>query len=319
MHVFGGDDGEVGPTAESVGCFTVRASTCAVPEDYDLLLDCIEAASGSLAAFDERMRRMLLRMLPDSHAHAVHHPHLAVAVAPVAEALPELPVRVAAGKRSTAVAAGQNTNLMQYWPWAIPLVGCVAALAVAGAAKTADARAHCVSCAAMVGPLPRSADGFVHYKGASFHITSSYTAGVRTWLDATELCDGMGASLLSIMSPEEDALMDCLLRDQHGAWLGLRRSWEAGGAWRWDDPAIAGNAYFNWAPGETVEGEGLHRDDLCAFKFMATVGGAPGGGADSAGAGSQGRWRTQPCTIVTERTTSINQPRGTVVCVRRAQ
>lgn len=69
----------------------------------------------------------------------------------------------------------------------------------------------------------------------------------KDWLEARELCEGLGGHLATITSEEEQTVITELMADSsdHNFWLG---SYSKDGAWIW----ITGEAfeYQSWAPGE---------------------------------------------------------------------
>lgn len=237
-----------GATVAQLQAFDVAATVCQQASDRDWLLTCIQAAYGSMDAFNSRTRELLgARQEQPGPAPTGPRPG---PVPPVAIAWSALPA--------------PRSPQRGYWRGvAVAAVAWAAVIIVVAASLTAPASATCERCAAMVASLPRDADGWVVASvggGAAAYVVDGMarrgTGPAELAFGAEARCAAEGAMLTSIANAAEMDLVACLVGRFSGqVHIGLRQDAsgeEPAGGWEWLDPRARGSLqrYTNWAPGE---------------------------------------------------------------------
>lgn len=229
-----------GISLEHIEGFHVADARCALRADYDRLLDCVEAACGTLPAFDARARSLLASAGGWHVGDEASNPR------------PSMLQNVRGSSiRSRRLSAQSSESLAppaasSSWLRALGLLrGCafsyahvVVVFVVCVLWSSAPARSDCRACASSLAALPAErVAGWVEHGGAQYKLRAERLS----LADARRACEADGGALLAPLGADELQLVRCLTSERLGP--SLEGPWLAA-------PADGAGAFTAWAPGQ---------------------------------------------------------------------
>jgi len=265
---------------EHFAAFDAWKCKCFLREDYERLLGCVEAASGSMSEFNQSVRGLLAKAL--QHAWIQRDDEETGASQP--GSFRSMSKRLGQSMRSfkkqatmSALGEEDKTSRIQQFlgkgvvfftaerVWIAITFLWVIVIALL-ATEAAPMQADCIRCQAMVGERRRTGS-YVSHGSASYRLLTPLSEGYDgTLTSARKVCAADGAVMTSITSDEEASFVQCLAGTRIEVWLGLSRPVESPGrfsGWEWDDPKAKGalSSYERWESGYGEPNE----DDYCAL------------------------------------------------------
>jgi len=253
--------------------FDVVNCACAFREDYDRLLTYIEAAAGTLPAFNERIKALFRT------AYEVPVP-ARFRYAPAARDPQRVNVLVDNGRPPSKSKSSWAMRLRSTLPWT-PVLLVMGALTAGICARAKQLeQADCARCVAHVDALPRDSAGWVVSEGRAYWFSGADGDASRAgaWAKAADTCVELGGHLVHVRDAEQERLVQCLggPTDME-VWIGLSEL-AAGEPFSWAGPSgtrvpLEDDDYTNWAQTVTANPSNAAQEEFTANCVFRSHGG----------------------------------------------